>query len=466
VPTYQDGRSIPQNLEAERALLGSVLLDNSALDIALEFIGKDDFFSEAHHITFEKMLDLSEKNRTIDLVTLSEELSKEGLLEKAGGAAYLAALTDGVPLGASAAVSEYTRIVKEKSVVRRLISASNNVIARCLEGADDADALVDLAQAQMFDIASGQLRGGFAQFGDAVKKNFGTLDALFERSPESEVVSGYKELDALTGGFHNGEFIVVAARTSLGKTALALNIAAHCTVERKQPTGVFSLEQAEHELIMRLLCAEARVNAHYLRTGFASKDDWRKLTAALGRLAPAPLYIDDTTDDSVTAIRAKARRLKAEKGIRLFIVDYLQFVKGVGENRTQEVSYVSRALKGMARELDVPVLVLSQLNRAPEQRGNPRPQLSDLRESGSIEQDADTVIFLYRPPQKRHRADWDDEEDDATTHVYIAKQRNGPRGEFKLTFLKRWVRFESWAPGLEEEPVSDDYKAAASGASS
>ena len=428
-------RVVPQNLEAERAVLGSILLDNSALNLALEGVGKDDFFSEAHRITFDKMIAISERNRTIDLVTLSEELSKDGQIEKAGGAAYLAALTDGVPVGTSVAVSEYSRIVREKSILRRLINASHNVISRCLEGTDDPATLIDLAQSQVFEIAEQKVQSGFSTIPDIMRLSFGNIDELLHRGKSvTGIATGLHELDEMTSGLQPGELVVVAARPSLGKTALALNIAAHAAIEHQKTVGFFSLEMSKESLVIRLLCAEAQTDSHRLRSGFSNREDWRKLTDALGRLSEAPLLIEDTPALSIMQIRTKARRLKMEKGLDLIIVDYLQLVAGQGrfENRTQEVSYISRSLKSIAKELKVPVLALSQLSRAPEQRpGQGRPQLSDLRESGSIEQDADVVIFLFRerkPPEET-------EEDGAVDRrgypmkLIVGKQRNGPTGD-------------------------------------
>jgi replicative DNA helicase len=443
-------------LEAERALLGSILLDNSALNMALEVVGKDDFFSEAHRITFEKMVGISEKNRTIDLVTLSEELSKDGLIEKAGGAAYLAALTDGVPIGTSVAASEYSRIVKEKSLVRRLINASNNVISRCLEGTDDPDTLIDLAQSQVFDIAEQKVQSGFTNIRDIVKSSFGTIDDLLDRGQRvTGIETGFKDLDEMTSGLQPGELVVVAARPSLGKTALALNIAAHAAIKNHKTVGLFSLEMSKESLVIRLLCSESETDSHKLRSGFSSREDWKKLTRALGRLGDARLFIEDTPALSIMQIRAKARRLKMEKGLDLMIVDYLQLVSGQGrfENRTQEVSYISRSLKSIAKELKVPVLALSQLSRAPEQRPGQRPQLSDLRESGSIEQDADVVIFIFRERKAAEEAEAEGEIDRRghEMKLIVGKQRNGPTGDIPVVFMRPWAKFESRAPDQDTQ---------------
>jgi replicative DNA helicase len=439
-------------LEAERALLGSILLDNSALNLALEAVGKDDFFSEAHRITFDKMVAISEKNRTVDLVTLSEELAKDGQIEKAGGAAYLAALTDGVPIGTSVAVSEYSRIVKEKSILRRLINASNNLISRCLEGTDDPDTLIDLAQSQVFDIAEQKVTSGFTNIRDIVRSSFGTIDDLLDRGQRvTGIETGFVDLDNMTSGLQPGELVVVAARPSLGKTALALNIAAHAAIKHHKTVGLFSLEMSKESLVIRLLCSEAETDSHRLRSGFSSRDDWNKLTRALGRLGDAPLFIEDTPALSIMQIRAKARRLKMEKGLDLMIVDYLQLVSGQGrfENRTQEVSYISRGLKSIAKELRVPVLALSQLSRAPEQRLGQRPQLSDLRESGSIEQDADVVIFIFRQRKAAEESEAEGEVDHRGIEMklIVGKQRNGPTGDIPVVFMRPYAKFANMARG-------------------
>ncbi len=452
-------RTLPHNLEAERALLGSILIDNGALNVALETIGKDDFFSESHRITFDRMTAISEKSRTIDIVTLSEELGKEGLLEKVGGAAYLAALTDGVPVGSSSAIAEYARIVKEKGLIRRLINASNNVISRCLEATDDPETLLDLAQSQVFEIAEQKVQSGFLGIRDIVKSSFGTIDVLFDRGQRvTGIETGFVELDNMTAGLQPGELIIVAARPSLGKTALALNVAAYAAIEKKKHVGVFSLEMSKESLVIRLLCSEARIDSHKLRTGFSSREDWSKMTRALGRLAEAPLYIDDSPSLSIMQIRAKARRLKADKGLDLLIVDYLQLVTGHGrfENRTQEVSFISRSLKSIAKELRVPVMALSQLSRAPEERPGHRPQLSDLRESGSIEQDADVVLFIFREDvYKRSAEEGEAGEPGGKTELLIGKQRNGPTGHVPVVFLKPFARFENYSAreGEFEEPA-------------
>ncbi len=433
----------PQNLEAERALLGSILIDNSGLNMALEHTDASDFFVEAHRLIFQHMVDIAEKGHVIDLVTLSDDLTSAGLMQRVGGATCLAGLTDGVPFGAGTNVTEYCRIIKDRSVKRQILQAANGVIGQVLEGADDSDVLLDVAQAKFFEIAKERVQSGFQTIREIVKNDIGAIEKLWSSGPTMEGVdTGYRMLDSFTGGFRNGELIILAARPSLGKTALALNASTHLSQQQKG-VGFFSLEMAKQALMVRILCSEGKVDSHRLRTGFSSRDDWQKLTAAMGRLMDAPLYIDDSFESNMMQIRAKARRLKSEKDIALIVVDYLQLIQSYGkhENRTQEVSSISRSLKGMAKELNVPVLALSQLSRPPEKRNTICPMLSDLRESGSIEQDADVVIFLY--PCK------DDEdpgvESAAVVNVRVAKQRNGPTGDTKLTFMKRWVKFEDWS---------------------
>lgn len=444
-------RAFPHNLEVERALLGSILLDNTALSVALEHINKDDFFSDAHRITFEKMTGISEKNRTIDLLTLSEEFSKEGLLEKAGGPAYLAALTDGVPAGSTASVTEYSRIVKEKSLIRRLINASNNVIARCLEATDDPEALLDGAYSQLSEVSLRVQGGGLTDIGSILKSSFGDLEAAFcGPHHRSGVETGLTGLDDLLGGLHPGELVVLAGRPSLGKTALMLNIACHAALDRQTRVAIFSLETTEQALVTRMLCAEARVDGHRLRTGFLGRDDWTKLLRALGRIAGAPISIDDSSSLTPGQLHRRAKRRQQHKGLDLICVDYLQLIDpGVKKsNRVEEITYISNMLKATAKDLGVPVLALSQLSRAPEIRTSHRPRLSDLRESGSIEQDADTVLFIYQPGMYR-RGERDDGSG-AEVEIIIGKQRNGPTGYVKAVFLKPFTRFENWAPPSAE----------------
>jgi replicative DNA helicase len=355
-------------------------------------------------------------------------------------------------------VAEYAGIVKEKSLVRRLINASNNVIARCLEGTDDPETLIDLAQSQVFDIAEQKVKSGFLTVRDVVQTSFGSIEKLLDRGNRiTGVATGFRLLDDMTAGLQPGELIIVAARPSLGKTALALNIAAHAAIKNRKVVGVFSLEMSKESLVIRLLCSEAEIDSHRFRTGYVDRDhesrEWNKMTRALGRLGEASIYIEDMPALSIMQIRAKARRLKAEMGLDLLIVDYLQLVTGHGrfENRTQEVSFISRGLKSIAKELHVPVVALSQLSRAPEQRPGQRPQLSDLRESGSIEQDADVVIFIFRERRSEEEGEEEGEFErgGVETKLIIGKQRNGPTGEIPLVFMRPWAAFRE--PTRERE---------------
>jgi len=437
-------RTVPQNLEAERAVLGSVLLDNSALNLVVEAISKDDFFSECHRIIFEKMLAISERGRTIDLVTLCEELSKDGMIEKAGGAAYLSALTDGVPVGTSIAVSEYSRIVKEKSILRRVLNSSHNVISRFLKATDDPGDILELAQSQLFEIAQERTKSGFQSIREITRGEFASFDSIMSQSERhTGLDTGLSDLDSITCGLQKQDLIIAAGPTSVGKTALALAIACHASVHDQKKVGIFSLEMSKAALIVRLICMEAEIDSHRLRTGFCLREEYNRATLALGRLVESQLFIDDSAGQTIPQIRAKARRLKAEKGLDLLIVDYLQLVAPGKkcENRTQEVSYISRSLKGIAKELKVPVLALSQLSRAPDKRKTTRPMLSDLRESGTIEQDADVVLFIWRNPRTT-----EDDRDEAEPRgielvLILAKQRNGPTGDVSAIFMKPYAKF-------------------------
>lgn len=443
-------RGVPHNLEAERALLGSILLDNTALNRVMESMVIDDFFSAAHRVTYGMMVKISERNRTIDLVTLSEELAKDGLIEKSGGAAYLAALTDGVPLGTTAGVGEYCRIVKAKSTSRQLINVSNSILARCLEDSDDPEELLELAQTEVFNLAAQRTDVGLVSARQIFTEDLGSIDKLFERGQGvTGIETGLIDLDSMTCGLQPKDLIVIAGRTSTGKTALGLDIAAHAAIERGKSVSIFSLEMARAALLTRLICSQGRIDSHKLRTGFSGKQDWARAVQALGRIANSQLYIDDAGTQTIMQIRAKARRQKAEKGLDLLIVDYLQLVStGMKfENRVQEVTFISKSLKAIAKELNVPVVALSQLKRPPDQRSNAdrRPQLTDLRESGSIEQDSDVVILIWRPKRKKDE-DGDYETAGFDTILILGKQRNGPTGEVPVVFLKPYAKFENKAP--------------------
>jgi replicative DNA helicase len=438
-------RPLPHNLEAERNILGAVLLDNHSLNAAVEKLRSEDFFLPQHRQIFERMIQLAEKQQAIDVVTLMEDLARRGELESAGGVPYLSQLADGLPRSTN--VEHYARIVKEKAVLRNLAFSAAAIQEQALAGGDDADVILDRAESTIFQIAEDRVRAGLIGVKELVRDNFERLERIFSEGRRiTGLATGYAGLDNETAGLQPSELVILAARPSMGKTALALNIAENVAVRNGQPVAVFSLEMSKESLLLRMLASEARVDAHKFRTGHMGRDDWNKITRALTSLGDAPLWIDDSASSTVLEMGAKARRLKRDRGLSLMIVDYLQLVvptnTGRGTNRQEEVSSISRALKGLAKELKVPIVVLSQLTRAPE-REERKPQLSDLRESGAIEQDADVVLFINRP--NFYKMDLP-EEDRAKAELIIAKQRNGPTGNLNFVFLARHTRFEEAAP--------------------
>jgi replicative DNA helicase len=438
-------RTLPHNLEAEKSVLGAILIHNDAFNHAAEYIDAKDFFRAAHAKIFEKMVALSERGDAIDFVTLKEELAKSGELEEVGGPAYIASLADGVPRSAN--VEYYAKIVKEKSTLRSLIFSANKILADAYEAEQEPDVLLDEAERQIFSIAEDRMRAGFVPLRDLVHSSFATIEKLQQsRGAITGVPTGFTDLDEMTTGLHPGDLVVVAARPSMGKTSFVLNIAQHIGTSTDMTVGFFSLEMSKEQLFMRMLTSEARIDAHRFRTGILTEKDYGRLSHALGTLAEAKVFIDDTASIGVLEMRAKARRLKAEHGLHLLIVDYLQLMQGRGrfESRQQEVSAISRSLKGLAKELGVPIIALSQLSRAPEGRTDHRPQLSDLRESGAIEQDADLVLFIYRP--EVYLKEETPPEDQGIAEIIIGKQRNGPIGSVRLSFLNQYTRFENYAP--------------------
>ncbi|MGA8145895.1 MAG: replicative DNA helicase [Candidatus Acidiferrales bacterium] len=449
-------RPLPHNLEAERSILGAVLLDNHSLNAAVEKLRSEDFFLPQHRQIFERMIQLAEKQQAIDVVTLMEDLARRGELDSAGGVPYLSQLADGLPRVTN--VEHYARIVKEKSVLRNLAFSAAAIQEQALAGGDDADVILDRAESTIFQIAEDRVRAGLIGVKELVRDNFERLERIFSEGRRiTGLATGYAGLDNETAGLQPSELIILAARPSMGKTALALNIAENVAVRNREPVAVFSLEMSKESLLLRMLASEARVDAHKFRTGHMGRDDWNKITRALTNLGDAPLWIDDSASSTVLEMGAKARRLKRDRGLSLMIVDYLQLVvptnTGRGTNRQEEVSSISRALKGLAKELKVPVVVLSQLTRAPE-REERKPQLSDLRESGAIEQDADVVLFINRP--NFYKTDLP-EEDRAKAELIIAKQRNGPTGNLNFVFLARHTRFEEAAPDAwTSSPVNED----------
>lgn len=442
----------PQNIEAEQSVLGAIIFDNEALPKALEILSSDDFYKETHRRLYNAMCGLFEKNEPIDIVTLTDYLRRTDELEAVGGISYLSLLANSVPTSAN--IRYHAKIVREKALLRSLIQTATHITSRVYEDSLDADEMVDYAERMIFDIADKRTKTSFASLKDVIKDTFKMIEHLYDKKEAiTGVPSGFKDIDELTSGFQPGDLIIIGGRPGMGKTAFALNIAQHVAIDLKEPVAVFSLEMSKEQLAMRMLCSESMVNASHVRKGFISKQDWPKLTNAAGRLADAPIFIDDSSAITVLEVRAKARRLKMEHGgLSLVVVDYLQLMRSRGnfERREQEISEISRSLKALAKELKVPVVALSQLNRAVEQRGEKKPTLADLRESGAIEQDADVIMFIYRDeiynknnPSNKGKAE-----------VILAKQRNGPTGTVNLTYLAdstRFVDFASMSYESEEE---------------
>ncbi len=443
---YSLERGLPASIEAERSILGAILLDNFAYHQAAESLRADDFSLDAHRRIYRRMVELAESNRPIDLITLVDELATNKEVETVGGVAYISSLTDGLPRRPN--IESYVRIVKDKALLRGLIFAANAAIARAMDGTEPAGDILAGAEAEIFQLSDKRFGSGFLGIPEIVRESFGSIDALYERGQRiTGLETHFSDLDNLTSGLQKSDLIIIAARPSMGKTAFALNIAENVAVRDRKVVGIFSLEMSRESLLLRMLCSHARVDSHRLRTGSLFAEDRRKLVSALGDLMEAPIFIDDTPGISLTEMRAKARRLQHAHGLDLIIVDYLQLMSASGtgskryENRTQEVSAISRGLKMIAKELRVPLISLSQLSRAPENRGgkDSEPKLSDLRESGSIEQDADVVAFIYRPEVY----DRDNPDLEGKAKLLIAKQRNGPTDTIQLAFLKPFTRFET-----------------------
>jgi len=442
-------RPLPQNTEAERSILGAILLDNHVLNAALEKLKPEDFFNDHHRRIFQQMIELGEAHQPIDLVTLTDQLARRAELDAAGGAAYIAQLMDGVPRVSN--LEHYARIVKEKSLLRGLIHATHSIQQQALDAEEDADAILDRAESSIFELAEDRVRSGLVGVREVVRDNFERISQIFREGRRITGLStGYHQLDNLTSGLQPSELIILAARPSMGKTALALNIAENVCVRDNKPVAIFSLEMSKESLLLRLLSSDAQIDSHRFRTGHLNREDGAKIPTSLRRLAEAPLWIDDAGSATVVEMGAKARRLMRDRGLSLVIVDYLQLVSARGRfgNRNEEVSSITRGLKGLAKELKIPVLVLSQLTRAPE-REDRRPQLADLRESGAIEQDADVVMFIHRP-----NAFKPDEapEERAKTELVIAKQRNGPTDRVSFVFRGAFTRFEEAAPDAWTQP--------------
>ena len=433
-------RSLPSSVDAERSLLGSVLVNNENYYRIVEFLRPEDFYLDSHRVIFRNMTTLMENSKGIDLITLQDELLRNASLESAGGIAYLSGLLEGMPYLVN--IENYIEIIRDKALLRQMISSASKTIADCFDQAEPADAILDQAEQALFNLSEHRTKSGFIAIRDMEQDTQKLLTKLYEdREMITGVPTGFQDLDRMTSGFQPGDLVILAARPSMGKTALALNMAEHVALKKGLPVGIFSLEMSKQQLLMRFLCAESMVDAHKVRTGYLAKDDFHQLIDALAVVTRAPLYIDDSSSLTIMEMRAKSRRLKAEHGLSMLIVDYLQLMSGYGrvENRVQEISGISRGLKALAKELEVPIIALSQLSRAPEQRqGDHRPQLSDLRESGSIEQDADVVLFIYREEVYKR-----DEENEGKADLIISKQRNGPIGVVKLAFLKQYTKFET-----------------------
>ena len=433
----------PQNLEAEASVLGGILLENDAINRVLEILSPADFYRESHRKMFRAMIELSDRNEPVDIITLSDLLKARGDLEAVGGAAYLTSLNELVPTAAN--IAYYARIVREKAILRHLINAATEIATRGFEDQGNVDEFLDAAEKVIFDIAEKRIQSSFVAVGDMIKDTLKTVEKLYERKElVTGVPTGFKDFDKLTAGLQPSDLIVVAGRPSMGKTAFCLNVATHAALNAGTGVALFSLEMAREQLVLRMLCSEARVDNSKVRAGYLGERDFPKLANAAGRLHEALIYIDDTPAISVLELRAKARRLirDREKKVGLVVVDYLQLMRGMGTapNREQEISEISRSLKALAKELRVPVIGISQLNRRVEDRGDKRPMMADLRESGAIDQDADVIAFVYRDEVYNPKS-----QDKGTAEIIVAKQRNGPIGTVRLAFLNEFTRFEDLA---------------------
>ena len=438
-------RTLPHNLEAERSVLGAILVHNDAFNLAAQVIDSQDFYRDAHRRIFDRMVALNERHDAIDFVTLKEELARAGELDEVGGPAYVASLADGVPRATN--VEYYARIVKEKSTLRNLIYAASKIVTNAYEADQESDLILDEAESAIFAVADDRLKSGFVAMRDLVKDSFPKIEKLFEQKRLiTGVPTGFVDLDEMTRGLQGGDLIIVAARPSMGKTSLVLNVAQYVAALGDQVVGFFSLEMSKESLFLRLLTSEAQIDGHRLMSGAIGGNDYHRISHALEKLNAMKLFIDDTASIGVLEMRAKSRRLQAEHGLNLLVVDYIQLMSGRGrfENRTLELASISRSLKGLAKELNVPIVVLSQLSRAPEARSDHRPQLSDLRESGALEQDADVVVLIYRDDVYNRDPN---SPDAGTAELILAKQRNGPTGVVRLAFLREQTRFANLAQG-------------------
>lgn len=430
------GRIPPQNIEAEQSVIGAVLLDKEVLSNVTEIISSQDFYRDDHKEIYEAVIDLYEKGEPIDLITVSEQLKLRGTLESVGGLEYLTNLAGAVPTTANA--KHYARIVEEKSILRRLIKASSEIVNMSYEASEEITFLLDKAEKSIFDVLQKRNTQGFTPIKEVLLETFNRLEELYNNKGfVTGIPTGFADLDYKTSGLHNSDLVLIAARPAMGKTSFVLNIAQYAAIHSKIPVAIFSLEMSKEQLVNRMLCCEAMVDSQRMRTGKLEDSDWQKVARALGPLSEAPIYIDDTPGATAMEIRAKCRRLKIEKNLGLVVIDYLQLMQGRGkDSRQQEISEISRSLKILAKEINVPVLTLSQLSRAPEQRQDHRPILSDLRESGAIEQDADIVMFLYRDDYYNPET-----EKKNIAECIIAKHRNGSTGTVELAWLGQYTKF-------------------------
>ncbi|HBA90004.1 MAG TPA: replicative DNA helicase [Geobacter sp.] len=435
----------PQSLEAEMSILGGILVDNEAINRVLEILTPEDMYRESHRKILRSMIDLNERGEPCDLITMTTILRKKGELEEVGGGAYLATLVDFVPMAAN--ISYYCKIVKEKFITRKLISAATDIVSRGFEDKVEVEELLDSAQKVIFEIGENKLRPSYYKVSDILKDTIKNIELLYEKKElVTGVPSGYTDLDKLTAGFHAGDLVIIAGRPAMGKTTFALNVAQYAAIEagKSCPAAIFSLEMPKEQLVERLLCSVSRVDLTRLRSGHLQENDWPKLTKGAGQLHDAKIFIDDTPSITVMELRSKARRLKAEHDIGIVVIDYLQLMRGGAnpESRQQEISEISRSLKALAKELGIPVVALSQLNRGLEQRTDKRPMMSDLRESGAIEQDADIIMFVFR----EEVYDKDNADLKGKAEVIIGKHRSGPTGVVHLLFRGEFTRFENLSP--------------------
>jgi replicative DNA helicase len=441
-PQRHNTRTPPHDLDAEKSVLGGILLDNVSMMHVIDVIRAEDFYRPHHQAIYEAILRLQEKGEPIDEITLSTELQSSQQLETIGGSVYVASLVDRIPTAAN--IASYARIVREKSVLRQLINTATNVATAGYEGTEDVDELLDQAEKMIFEIANKREKRGLVPVKETTKEALKRIEKLFEkRESVTGVPTGYDELDKLLAGLQPSDLLIIAARPSVGKTAFSLNVVQNAAIRHKKSCAVFSLEMAKEQLVMRMLCAEGRIDGSRMRGGNLTENDWPRLGRAAGVIAESRIFIDDTPAINVLELRAKCRRLKSESGLDLIMIDYLQLMKSARnvQSREQEISEISRGLKAIAKELNVPVVALSQLNRSVESRTDKRPMMSDLRESGAIEQDADVIAFIYRDEVYNPESP-----DKGVAEIIIAKHRNGPTGTVRLRFFNEFVRYENLAP--------------------